>query len=162
VAEDKGPTGSAIGARREQIAGLDRAKRLSGDHVDVREQVEQVRETPDLYKVYLPEWIYVFTSTKVGDEGRAECEEYFAQKFEGRVYDHDVKYAPTSEACPSSWPWRLQLQLPNVKGEFKTQALAEEYVSRLCWEGAQVVARNSRAEYALRDYGQKKLPAKRS
>lgn len=151
-------TGAAIGAHREAVRGQARPQRLQTD-VDIKAAVEDTRDNADMFKVYLPEWLTVYTSEEVGDKGRQECEVYFSSKYEGRVRQEDIGYEATSAYSPDQWPWRLKLQLPNIKGEFKTRVLAEEYVRRQGWQDrARVVARNSRDEYALKDYGVKKLP----
>jgi hypothetical protein len=153
VADD---TRSAIGDRREQVKSFDRPERLN-QGLSIKDAVSEVRETADLWKVYRPEWLVKFTSTKAGDEGRAECGAFFMTKYAERVRDEDVEYVPSSTVSPSDWPWRLWVRLPNVKGEFKHRKDAEEFASH--WSDAEVVSRNSRDDYRLREYGTKKLTA---
>lgn len=149
---------SAIGARREEIQAAARPSALSG--MNIKDEVAAVRETPDLFKVYTPEWVVQYVSFLPGSEGRKEVEKFFADKYEGRVYDHDVRYVPNVEADPENWPWRLELRLPNIKGEHNSQEGAQEHADTFGAE-AKVVARNSRDDYALRAYGTNKLPKKR-
>jgi hypothetical protein len=86
VADD---TRSAIGDRREQVKSFDRPERLN-QGLSIKDAVSEVRETADLWKVYRPEWLVKFTSTKAGDEGRAECGAFFMTKYAERVRDEDV------------------------------------------------------------------------
>lgn len=146
---------SAIVDRREQAKAEPRPERLSD--IDISEAVAEVRETDDLFKVYRPEWMWVYTSEANGDAGLAEAKTYFAEKYQGRVHEIDVEYLPTSENNPSKWPWRISLRLPNVKGEFKLREHAETYIAEKGWGDAAIVSRNSRDEYKLKAYGDKKL-----
>lgn len=146
----------AIVARREAVAGMERPAKLSS--VDVGEEVRKVRETSDTYKVYVREWLVVFVSDAAGDAGVEECRRRFREKYEGRVRDEDVRVEGTSRKFPDRYGSRLMLCLPNVRGEFKTLALAEEFAGK--FDGAVVVGRNSRDEYELKNYGLKKLLGK--
>lgn len=152
----------AIGARRAQIKAADRPERLN-EGFSIKDAVTSVRETVDIVKLYHREWITVFTSEARGDEGMAECTAFFAKKYEGRVYEDDVVYESAVEGLPAGdkdqWPYRLRLKLPNVSGEFKRVDLAEAERDARGWspDDCQIVPRNSRADYALREYGTKKL-----
>jgi hypothetical protein len=109
------------------------------------------------YRVYLREWICVF-STRAGDDlgqqHAAElCMAHFVQKYEGRVRPSDHQLFRDGRRI------QLQLRLPNLKGEFKTLARAQAHVAAQGWDGAEIVARSSSAETKLLSYGQAKLPA---
>lgn len=144
---------SAIVERREQVAAFDRPQRLSD--LDIGGAVREVRDTPDLYRVWVPEWLVVFTSSASGESGLLEAQQHFASKYDERVRAEDVRYESTSASAPAEYPARLLLRLPNVKGEFKFRDAAESYAQGK--DGSTVVARNSREEYALREYSIKKL-----
>jgi len=150
----------AAGFRREQIASLARPSRLAASAVDIKEEVAQVRETNDLWKVYRPEWIRTFSSKAVGEAGKTECEKHFEEKYKGKVSADDVRYMPTSAANPDKYPWRLELKLPNIKGEFKTKDLAESYRASKEWDDAVLVSRNSKAEHDLKAYSKKAYKGK--
>lgn len=149
----------AIVERRDEIATQPRPAKLS--HVDLAAEVAQVRETDDLYRVYRREWIVAHVEDRLpGDDERTapmlmRCKEHFAAKYAGRVHPDDVAYE-----CLGGAPHdivQLKLRLPNLKGEFKTEALARAYVHSQVWLDAMVVARNSREDHTLRGYGIKKL-----
>jgi len=154
--EEKKDASSAIADRRDQVKAFDRPEKLSD--TDIASEVQLARETADTFKVYVPEWVIMFTSKAPHAEGgQAEAEAFFATKYEGRVEDTDVRYEPASRVFPDKFPTRLFLRLPNVKGEFKTKLHADDFVEKSGLAEAQVVARNSRNEHKLKDYGIKKL-----
>ena len=145
----------AITERRDEIAALPRPSVLGG----AASQEVLTRETADLFKVYRPEWIVVAISDAPGQAGKEELEARFAERWEGRVFPEDVLLEPGSEKFPDKYAWRLKLRLWNVRGEFKWLVQAQEFVTKQEWTGcARVVIRNSRDEFSLREYGQKKLP----
>lgn len=146
---------SAIGDRREQIQGQERPARLNADF-SIKEAVQGVRDTTDLWKLYTDEWIVVYTSSAEGALGELECRTVFDKKYEGRVRKADVKFEPASAKTPTEYPFRLLLRLPNIKGEFKTLELAEAHAESN-FETWKIVTRNSREDYAIRDYSVKKL-----
>lgn len=146
---------NAISDRRDEIAALPRPSVLGG----AASQDVLTQETADLFKVYRPEWIVVAVSDAPGDAGRKELEAMFAERWEGRVFQEDVLLEPGSEKFPDKYAWRLRLLLWNVRGEFKWLVKAQEFVTKQGWsDSARVVIRNSREEFQLREYGQKKLP----
>jgi hypothetical protein len=155
VVDDQG----AISARRDQIAALPRPQ-VSEQGPDLKAAVEAVREIPDLWHLYARDWVWRFTSTKVGDEGREECWAYFTETFEGRVLLEEVDVQPTSEISSGEWPWRLALFLPNLKGAFKLKSDAEVFLASRVLVDPVIVARNSKEEFALKNYGTKKLLVK--
>jgi hypothetical protein len=117
------------------------------------------------WKVYLAEWLTVYTSDRVGQEaGEAECREYFTGKYAGRVRDADWRFTvflPDAESLVSDRPVCLQLRLPNLHGEFKDYSDAVQAASELLDDRggtAHVVQRGSAEERALLDYGKKKFP----
>lgn len=129
------------------------------DHTDLRAEVAAVREADDLYRVYRPEWIFMWTETgdTVGplvDKVRG----YFEVTFAGRVRDEDVCIEVTGD---DRFLVRLKLRLPNLKGEFKYLPAARKFIRDEGWTDAVVVARNSRADHQLRSYGIRKLAGAR-
>jgi hypothetical protein len=83
--------------------------------------------------------------------------EFFDAKYAGRVRDIDVRFVPRGLGAYATV--QLQLRLPTLKGEFKTEALAIEFAVDQGWTDATVVVRNSKADHDLRNYGVKKLAA---
>src|SRR6185437_6577525 len=64
------------------------------------------------WRVYLPEWLAVYTAGYMGDPGEQECRKYFARKYGGRVRDEDWRVRPGG---PDGWPV-LEVRLPNLRG----------------------------------------------
>lgn len=114
--------------------------------VDVHEAVSAVRETPDLWKAYRPEWLITHTART-----EAECAAVFHASHAGRIRDEDVRYREHVGL------WALELRLPNLKGEFKTRELADRYATEQVDQNTVVVARSSRDEMKLLEYGKRKL-----
>lgn len=110
------------------------------------------------WRVYLREWLTVYTSDQLEVPGMAECKAHFAEKYEGRVRPDDMRWRGASGFRPQRYC--LQLNLWNLKGEFKDEADA---VLRLAEhagleEKPRVVPRGSAEEQALLEYGKRKLP----
>jgi hypothetical protein len=144
--------------------------------VDLPAEVTAVRETDDVYRVYRPEWVTVhLRSRSCPSSGSgllaplvAECREFFASQYAGRVRPEDMEVAVTAElgaqakhrqGNPATYVARLRLRLPNLKGEFKNEAHAHAFVAARGWQDATVLVRNSRGDHELRSYGRKLLPA---
>jgi hypothetical protein len=107
--------------------------------------------TEPTWKVYLPEWLAVFS---VAGDG-PECWDHFAGKYAGRVRDEDrrVKVEPDHQV--------LQMRLPNLQGEFKDRADALALARDLepdSGQAVRIVQRGSAEEKALLEYGTKMLP----
>ena len=115
---------------------------------ETQQAVAEVRETPDTWRVYLSEWII-----KASEEEREKIEQIFAEKYEGRVREDDMRIVRFGSL------WVLELFLPNVIGEFKHRELAEEYVAHgFADKDVTLVSRNSKPDQDLRNYGVLKLP----
>jgi hypothetical protein len=114
--------------------------------------------TEPTWRVYLTEWLTVYTAGYMGDAGEQDCLAHFARKYAGRVRDEDRRVTRTG---PAFWP-ALQLRLPNRRGEFKDYSDALEHASSLMdvfKDGpCDVVQRGSAEERELLEYGKKKLP----
>lgn len=116
------------------------------------------------WRVYLPEWLTVYTSDQMGEAGIAECQSHFAVKYEGRVHREDVVVTLARAGRPS--PACLKLRLPNLKAEHKDHDLAQVWLQGMVsdmpedtrggWIG--LVQRGSDEEKELLAYGVKMLP----
>ncbi len=104
------------------------------------------------WRVYLREWLTVYTADVTGSDGRDECQRHFWSKYRGRVRGEDVMYVNTQ------YP-QLQLRLPNLKGEFKDEADARwSFTVHAGQEEApRVVQCGSPQEQALLEYGVKMM-----
>ena len=112
------------------------------------------------WRVYLTEWLTVYTSDEVEVLGAGECRDVYSRKYAGRVRSADWRISSAREIRPS--PRCLQLRLPNLCGEFKDHNDALELASRLM-DGhkdgpCDLVRRGSDEEKELLEYGKKKLP----
>ncbi len=118
-------------------------------------------EAEDLYRVYRPEWVTVYTAhanTVEYDDVQTLCEaaeRHWEVTYAGRVRPDDMRIIDGGQGRHALV--RLQLRLPTLKGEFKTERLALLYAGEQGWPEAKVVARNGPADHDLRSYGVKKL-----
>lgn len=119
--------------------------------------------TPDApWRVYLAEWVTVWTSDADGPEGKAEALQHFREKYRGRVRDEDWGVVPAFAGgeleCP---PYCVRLRLPNLQGEYKDEADARWSFTVHAGqeESPRIVRRGSEQEQVLLDYGRKMLPA---
>jgi hypothetical protein len=144
---------TAIADRREQISSLARPAKLSD--ISIKQEVQEARDSEDIFRLYRQEWVEVFTSHALGAEGAAEAYSYFGEKYEGRVYPDDVAYVPGSPTTPT----KVKLRLPNLRGEFKFAFLANRFAEEQGFSDWQIVAKNSKADYLIKDYSRKKLPS---
>lgn len=117
--------------------------------------------TPDApWRVYLAEWVTVWTSDAVGLEGQAEALQYWREKYRGRVRDEDWRVVPAFAGreleCP---PYCVRLRLPNLQAEYKDAADARWSFTTHAGqdEAPRVVQRGSPEEQALLDYSRKML-----
>lgn len=105
------------------------------------------------WRVYLREWLTVYTAGYMGDVGEQECLEHFAAKYAGRVRDEDRKVV---SAAPDWWPV-LKLNLWNLKGEYRDRNPAADLLQAMGSNG-HLVRRGSDEEKELLAYGKKMLP----
>lgn len=146
----------AIAARREQIADEPRPRPLY-----VMGQQPPPSAEQQIYRLYRPEWVIVYTAAATGAAHPGEdlvqaCTEHFRLRYLGRVRDSEVLIDLDDPATPSMA--RLKLCLPTMKGEFKHAVPAYEFAQQQGWTVFTVVERNSNADHNLRAYGTKKLP----
>ena len=149
----------ALSERRDEINALPRPS-PSEQGPNLKQAVEAIRETPDLWHVYAWESRWAWTSTVGGDQGKEQCWQYFADHFAGRIADpsESVDVLPTSESQPSLWPWKLEIRMPTMRGSFKLRSQADQFVAaHQEFDRPKVVARNSKDEFELKNYGIRKL-----
>ncbi len=116
--------------------------------------------TEPTWRVYLHEWLAVYTSDATGRDGVAECSDVFRRKYRGRVRDEDWRVVIPGPAARDQ-PRCVQLRRPNLHGEFKDYSDAVQLASELLDDRggtAHVVQRGSDEERELLDYGRKMLP----
>jgi hypothetical protein len=105
-----------------------------------------VTEQDATWRVYLREWVIVYP----GSPGKAECARHFESRYAGRVRDQDWRIVPGAGG------YRLELRLPNLKGEYRDRADALEHYTEL--PHAYLVQAGTPEEKALLGYGRKMLP----
>lgn len=108
------------------------------------------------WRVYLREWLTVYTSDYNGERGMAECLQHLTQKYAGRVRVEDWQTVVADPMRPDGSARWLKLRLPNLRGEFKDRAEAMDWCIQL--PHAQLVQRGSDEEKELLAYGKKMLP----
>lgn len=109
-----------------------------------------------VYRVYLPEWEVVYISQAKGSDGKAECEQAFAERWKGKVDDADMQIVPVSAVDPARWQYWIRLKLPNLKAEYSYKPDAEREARGL-GNAAIVLERWSRDEEELLSYGKRSL-----
>jgi hypothetical protein len=114
-------------------------------------------EELDTWKVYVKDWLIVFTSPTDSELGMAECSVVFDDKFDGRVKESDSRITPMFDTGLTKY--YLELRLWNPVGEFKTEELAKDFAVSVYTAHPEflIVGRNSRDEQVLQDYGKVKL-----
>lgn len=78
--------------------------------------------------VYVTEFTEVYTSDSAGVLGREECRAVFADKYARRVTEQEWRIMPMRPVQPSRY--RLELLLPNLRGEWKDGRSAQGEVKR--------------------------------
>lgn len=106
-----------------------------------------------VWRLYAPDWLTVFTSTRDGEAGKQECLGFFSERFEGRVHDEDWQIVIPE----SGWLTFLQVRLPSLKGEFTDATAAHRRAGE--YEGLphRVVRRGGPDERELQAYGRRRL-----
>lgn len=129
---------------------METVRPIQPEGLDIHAEVAKVRETPDLWRVYCKDWLIVFVA-----EDDKDIDEYFLDKFDGRVRDEDHRIITWAEGSARA----LELYLFNLKGEFKHREQAELFANTEFAESRSptVVPRSSRAEQELKDYSKRKL-----
>lgn len=138
---------------KARSAGVRQADRLLGmDTAQIVAATKASREIQSTYRVFSLDPVIIGRY-----ETEAEAQQVFATKYEGRVRDWSIDAPGTF-----SKKYTLTVELWTVSAEFKHKELADAYRLRLAENGAdpekvQVVARNSRAEHVLAQYGVLKI-----
>jgi len=116
--------------------------------------VEAVRsEISSTYRVYRSEWLIASRH-----EMAEKSQEYFEATFSGRLHEGDWRYERDIDGSTVLWVRRW-----NVCAEWKRKEFAEAWATALLEEQPElgeikIVARNSRSEHVLTQYGILKLP----
>lgn len=112
----------------------------------------------DIVRLYRREWVIVWSDIRAEGETSADvtrrATEHAIARYDGRVHDEDLRISLHGGGRDTVV--YVELFLPNLKGEFKTRALAEAHASN--WGHADIVVRNSPEDHELRAYGVKMLP----
>jgi len=113
----------------------------------------------EMWQVYLPEWLIVYSSRAGAQPGWEECHAWYQDHYRSRIYSDDWRIVPVGNPCPGQ-PNRsrsmLQLRLNNLRGEFWDKADAEKLAGEL-GTGAEVVAKFSREARKRTEYGKRTL-----
>jgi hypothetical protein len=115
-----------------------------------------VEDRGPVWRLYAPDWISVFASTRQGDDGVAECLGYFKERFEGRVTDDDWQVARPDQG---GWLTFLQVRLPSLKGEFTDEAHVYLRAGEFDGRPYRIVRRGDTEERELQAYGRRRLQA---
>lgn len=117
---------------------------------------------PASWRLYHDEWITVYVAFEL--DGRSPTEravDFAVEHYDGRVRPADVLYV-LDERHYGEPAVLLQLRLPNLRGEFKDRALAEEFRGRMFGAdddgSVHLVGADTDADQELRGYGVKQLP----
>lgn len=115
---------------------------------------------PASWRIYRDEWLVAFVAfPQDGQSAQERAEVHFARHYRGKVLDCDVRFVAGPEAYGSR-AVVLELRLPNMRGEFKTRELAQEFADRFFAgeENVIVVGTDSPEDRDLRTYGMTPLP----
>lgn len=96
--------------------------------------------------VYADEFIEVYTSDSAGVLGLEECRSIFVDRYGRRVTEKQWRVVPMQPRQPSRY--RLELLLPNLRGEYKGEGRAQVEVKK-AGDGAIAVRRGSKEEAEL-------------
>jgi hypothetical protein len=126
--------------------------------------------SPFTWRVYVTEWVTVYTSDAADEAGGAEAAQFLKDTYAGRVRPEDVRLAvPPSGFMeelaglpPAEMQVTAQVRRPNLRGEWKARDFADDHAARICQEEGvtpSVVGTGTPEEQALIDYGKRMLPA---
>lgn len=103
-------------------------------------------------RIYCRQWLPFYTSAAMGEDGKAECEREFRQRYRGTVDDGDWRIEAPAEGFGRSF---LHLHVPNLAGEFTREDDAWEQAGRDGHRGHphQVVPAGGPDERKLLAYG---------
>lgn len=126
-------------------------------------RIEELVDQPDgqddghTYRLYRPEWVVVYVATTGADHTtRGLVEAVFAERYFERVRFDDVRIITEGEGVHEVT--RLELRLPNLKGEFKHGFLAQRFADEQGYGDYEIVVKHSPRDHEIRAYGTKRLP----
>jgi hypothetical protein len=103
------------------------------------------------WRVYQREWIVSYTSDLTSEEGQAEAMGVYEERWAGRIAPGDYRFSMVGAGAT-----QILLFVPNLQGEFRTRADAEDLCPRDVTPV--IVPSGSPEERALLDYGKRMLP----
>jgi hypothetical protein len=119
----------------------------------------QFKETDDIWRLYVREWVTVHTISMTADDGRPAFEAartWVADNLTGRVRDTDVNLTLNTDLTDRFW-CHVQVFKDNLKGEFKHVENAQAHATRQGFDEYVIVPRNSKSDHDIRNYGVIKL-----
>ncbi len=124
-----------------------------------------IKETEDIFRLYVPEWVIVHTVSSPVSADRppahvvSDAIEWVKKNLHGRVRESDVTVtANVDDADSPSCCWvHIEVFKPNLKGEYKHVESAEQMAKINGYEEYTVVPRNSKSDHEIRSYGVTKL-----
>lgn len=118
-----------------------------------------IRETDDIWRLYVREWVIVHTITMsaVTVDPVVEVAEAWAEKnLAGRVRPDDIRFDGGTDSALLYWVHVLVFK-ENLKGEFKHYSGAEYFAVNQGYEEYVIVPRNSKTDHDIRSYGVRML-----
>lgn len=118
-----------------------------------------IKETEDIYRLYVREWVIMHTITMSGSDAKAcltQAVGWVRENLHGRVHDKDTQVQANTDNVALFW-CHVMVFKDNLKGEFKHHADAERYATWNKLDEYTIVVRNSKHDHAIRGYGVKKL-----
>jgi|HubBroStandDraft_2_1064218.scaffolds.fasta_scaffold611649_1 hypothetical protein len=122
--------------------------------------------SPPTWRVYVTEWVTVYTSDGTDEAGAAETRAWLEATYAGRVQIEDLGLVllTTKQDDDLSSPVQVsgQVRKPNLRGEWKYREDADDHAARI--RAAEdvtpaVAGAGTQEEQALLDYGKRMLPA---
>jgi hypothetical protein len=118
------------------------------------------KETEDLFRLYVPEWVVAHTITVASDtDGRPafdQARDWIEQNLTGRVHEQDIQLVLNTDGAGLFWA-HIKVFRDNLKGEFRYRSGAARFAEDTGFEEYTIVARNSKHDHEIRSYGVKKL-----
>lgn len=111
-----------------------------------------IRETDDIWRLYVREWVIVHTINGV----TAAAEQWAEENLTGRVREEDLRYELHDDGAQLCWV-HIQVFKENLKGEFKYYAGAENFAANNGYTEYVIVPRNSKIDHEIRSYGVRML-----
>lgn len=109
----------------------------------------------DLYRLYREEWVIVHTESADSDTAEkvvTAAHQHAHTAYENKVDDDRLRIDAHTDNAGHFWAHVVMLK-PNMKGEFKYAALAENFATKCGFDDYEIVTRNSRRDFELRSFG---------